>query len=443
MDRWILRLILILLYLHGRPLLADQPPRKALMGMFGKPVTNGIRVDSIMPGFTAQALQLKKNDVILAINGHETSTQDEFGKASAALRAGDVVTMTYLRNEKRKITTARAVMRPYELSADVEIKYDWVKFGKGFLRAIVRKPKGTRKLPCVLLIPGYGCGSIENYSKSYNGHLMQEWIRNGYAVVTVEKSGMGDSYDCVPCQEADLATDIASYDAAYTFMENLDFVDRDRLFIWGHSMGGVVAPEIARRHKPRGLMVFATVFRPWSEFLLEMHRIQKPLMEQWSFEQTEHFVRKIQKVYYEFFVLKKSPEQLYQNPEYSEIVKNELEYKSGSTNMWGRHWRFWQQIDSLNLAETWSHLNCPVLVLNGGSDYEQCAPLEPALIEATVNASHPGMAKRVEIKNLDHFMMVSADHREALKNFNEQAYIKGNFNYQLTDSIIKWLSTIP
>jgi hypothetical protein len=25
--------------------------------------------------------------------------------------------------------------------------------------------------------PGYGCGSIDNYAKSYNGKLMDEWLK--------------------------------------------------------------------------------------------------------------------------------------------------------------------------------------------------------------------------------------------------------------------------
>lgn len=443
MERWILRLILILLFLHGHPLLANHPPRKAYMGMHGRQVSEGIYVDSVIQGFTAHALQLRKGDIIIAINGELTLTQEEFSKVSSALRANDNIEISFLRTGKRIKTRALAVMRPYELSVGADINYDWVKFRNGYLRAIVRKPRSTGKLPCILLIPGYGCGSIENYSKSYNGRLMDAWIKNGYAVVTVEKSGMGDSYDCVPCSEADLLADIESYNAGYTYMESLSFADPNRLFIWGHSMGGIVAPVIAGWHKPKGVMVFGTVFRPWSEFLLEMHRVQKPLMEDWSYEQTEMFTRKIQKIYYEFFVLKRSPEELYKNPEYAHLVASELEYKTGQTNMWGRHWRFWQQIDSLNLAEAWAKLDCPVLVINGGTDYEQCAPIEPKLIEETVNGQHPGKATRVEIEDLDHFMMVSASRKEALKHFKDQEFTKGNFNNKITEATLNWLSTLP
>jgi hypothetical protein len=332
-----------------------------------------------------------------------------------------------------------AVMRPYEQSPIADVLYDWVKFRNGFLRSITRKPKGHTNPPCILLIPGYGCGSIENYATSYNGKLINEWLKAGYAVVTIEKSGLGDSYHCEPCSEVDLAADIESFDAGYNYMEQLPFVDKNNLFIWGHSMGGVIAPEIAKRHHPKGVMVFGTTFRPWSEFLLEMHRVQKPLLENLSFQETEIFTRKIQKIYYEFFVLRKTREQLLQIPEYKELVISELEYKEGSNDMWGRHWTFWPQIDSLNLAQSWQSLTCPVLILHGAADYESCSIVEPQLIKAAVNAVHPGNATMIVVPQLDHFMMKSANWEEARENFKQQQYNKGNFNYSIAAETINWL----
>ncbi|HEY1039146.1 MAG TPA: alpha/beta fold hydrolase [Bacteroidia bacterium] len=421
---------------------AQQKSRKAIMGLLLKPVENGLQVDSVIPETTGSALKIKKGDVVTSLNSNSVKTIQEYTTVATQFRADDKVSFDVIRNGKKVSLPGKAVMRPYEKSDIADITYDWVKFRKGYLRTIVRKPKGKDNLPCVLLIPGYGCGSIENYSTGYNGKLINEWLKNGYAVVTVEKSGLGDSYDCESCFEADLVTDIESFDAGYKYMETLSFVDKSKLYIWGHSLGGMVAPEIAKRHSPKGVMVFGTVFRPWSEFLLEMHRVQKPLLEGMSYEETEKFIRQIQKVYFEFFVLKKTLKQLYEIPEYKEIVAGEMEYKTTSNNMWGRHWRFWQQIDSLNLAESWKNTNCPVLVINGGTDYEQCAPIEPILIEQTVNEAHPGTATRVQIDDLDHFMMVSKTYKEAVENFRTQQYTKGNFNTKITDEIIKWMKEV-
>ncbi len=433
--------LIMLLCLAGKGF-SQSVQRKAMMGIRLSETEKGLRVDSILINSTGEFLKLKKHDILVSLNNKELKTIDAYNRIATQIRYNDQVSFKLIRGSKQLSLSGKALARPLETSAYADVFYDLVKFRQGYLRAITRKPKGKEHLPCILLIPGYGCGSIENYSGSYNGRLIDEWLKNGYAVVTIEKSGLGDSYNCEPCGEADLATDIESYHAGYMYMKSLAFADTSNLFIWGHSLGGMVAPEVAKRHHPKGVLVFGTVFRPWSEFLLEMHRIQKPLLEGMSYEDTEAFTRLIQKVYYEFFVLKRTREQLYANPEYKNIVATELEYKAGNTNMWGRHWRFWQQIDSLNLAKTWSSLSCEVLVLNGATDYEQCAPIEPILIEKTVNTMHPGNATRIQIEELDHFMMKSKTYEEAAANFKSQEYSKGNFNQAIADESIRWLNRV-
>jgi pimeloyl-ACP methyl ester carboxylesterase len=421
---------------------AAQPARKAIMGIQIKQVENGIRVDSILPVSSFKGTIIKKGDIITAINGKETKTTQQYAAIVSPLRAGENMTVTFLSEGKEKKLTAKAVMRPYETSPIADIQYDWVPFRGGQLRAITRKPKGKTNCPAILLIPGYGCGSIENYASSYNGKLLYEWVKAGYAVITVEKSGLGDSYDCVPCSEADLVNEIESFDAGYKYMEALSFVDKTNLFVWGHSMGGVVAPEVAKRHTPKGVMVFGCTFRPWSEFLLEMHRVQKPLLENMNYQQTEIFVRGIQQVYYEFFVLKKSPEQIAQMPAHKALALSDLGYKPGSNDMWGRHWRYWMQLDSLNMAETWKKVDAPVLILHGGTDYEQCSVVEPFMIRETVNEAHPGTATWITIDDLDHFMMKSSSWKEAAANFKSQQYAKGNFNFKIAEETVRWLNTV-
>lgn len=432
-------LFFLLLFVHTFSF-AQNPPRKAIIGAVVKAVDKGMRVDSVVAGSSVAALKLQKGDVVTEVNGKPVNSAAAYSAVVAPIRTGEKLTIKYLRNEQPMVASGSAVMRPYEQSNELaDVQYDWVKFRSGFLRAITRRPKGKTNLPAILLIPGYGCGSIENYMSSYNGKILTEWLKAGYAVVTIEKSGLGDSYNCEPCSEVDLKTDIESFDEGYKYMEQLPFVDKSSLYIWGHSMGGVIAPEIAKRHHPKGVMVFGTVFRPWSEFLLEMHRVQKPLLENQSFQQTEDFVRKIQKIYYELFVLKKTRDELHNNPEYRELVESELGWKEGSNDMWGRHWKFWPQIDSLNQAQSWKETDCQVLVIHGASDYESCSIVEPQLIERTVNEAHPHHATMIVIPQLDHFMMKSANWEEARDNFKAQQYNKGNFNYAIADETVKWL----
>ncbi len=433
------KLLLFLCIAFASTTHAQEPARKAFVGLMGQYTDKGIVADSIIPNSTLYKAGIQKGDTVKNINQQAVTTAASLNNATSGIRTGDKVSVTYSRAGKQKTKTVSAVMRPYETSDIAEVMYDWVAYKDCRLRTITRKPKGQTNVPCILLIPGYNCGSVENFSIGIYKNLMNEWIKAGYAVVTIEKSGLGDSYNCIPCSEADLVTDIGVFDAAYKYMESLPYVDKSKLFIWGHSMGGVIAPEIARKHKPKGVIVFATVFRPWSEFLLEMHRVQYPLDGK-SYAETETGVRGMQKIYYEFFRLKKSPAELYNVPEYRELVKTELEYKEGDNNMWGRHWRFWQQIDSLDLASSWTAVECPVLSIFGGADYIACSALEHQLIERTVNAAHPGNCTNITIPDIDHLIVQQADWKTAHKNFADKAYRESHFHYGFTKATIDWMN---
>ncbi|MBZ0098196.1 MAG: alpha/beta hydrolase, partial [Taibaiella sp.] len=284
---------------------AQEPARKALLGATGTFSAEGMKVDSIAPGSTLAAAGLKKGDILVTLNDKHIETAQQYYTFAADIRAGEKITITYTRNGAEKASIAKAVARPYETSALADVYYDWVPYQQCSLRAVTRKPKTIKKGPAVLLIPGYNCGSVENFSTGIYKHLIDEWLKLGFIVVTVEKSGLGDSYNCKPCSQVDLVTDMQTFDAAYRYMEHLPYADKNNLFIGGHSMGGVIAPEIARKHQPKGVVVFATVFRPWAEFLPEMHRVQFPL-DGHSYTKTEQDVRMIHRIYDEFFDDKKT-----------------------------------------------------------------------------------------------------------------------------------------
>jgi len=410
------------------------------MGANGSFSERGFAIDTVAVGSTLNSLGIRRTDTIVRLNDQAIKDAVGYNGIVAGIRTDDPVTIVFRRNGKEMAKKGKAIMRPYDTSSTADITYDWVPHGPCTLRTIICKPKGKTNVPAVLLVPGYNCGSIENYNQGSYGELIRSWIRNGFAVVTIEKSGMGDSYNCEPCMQVDLVNDIGVFNAGYQYMESLPYVDTNNLFIWGHSMGGIIAPEVAKLHRPRGVIVYATVFRPWSEFLLEMHRVQYPLDGK-SYTETEKDVRMMQKIYYELFRLKKSPAELYQNPEYKDMVTRELEFKSpGNTNMWGRHWRFWQQIDSLDMAASWSAVSCPVLSLFGGADFIACSELEHQLITKTVNATHPGNATHITIPDIDHLLIRNANWKEAHDNFANKAYRDSHFHYGFADTVNSWMA---
>ncbi len=417
-------------------------PRKAFMGIMVSERNTLLAIDSVLPGSTAEKLGLKKADNLMSINKIPISNLQTYQLVAGELNGGDDIEVNWLRNGKQYTAHATALSKPLFTAPWCDVLYQSLPAIGCTVRTIIYKPKNKTKAPGVFFIPGYNCGSIEGFATNFNGKMIEGWVKSGFVVYTVEKSGLGDSKGCKPCIAVDLQSDIDVFATAYRDFAQQPFTDRNNLFIWGHSMGGIIAPLIAQPGTTKGIIVFGTVFRPWSEFLLEMHRVQKPLLDSLNFIETETFSRLIQKVYYEFFVLKKTPGELYANPEYKKIVETELEYKPGKEDMWGRHWRFWQQLDSINLAKAWQDIDSKVMVFHGGADFIQCSAVEPYLIAEAVNRSHPGNATLETIPQLDHLLMHSKDFSDAAKNMAEKAYIKGNFDDRLLKKSIRWMKTV-
>lgn len=417
---------------------AQEPARKALLGATGTFSEEGMKIDSITPGSTLASAELIKGDILVTLNDKQIKTAQQYYTLAADIRAGEKVSVTYTRNSAEKASIAKAIARPFETSALADVYYDWVPYKQCSLRAVTRKPKNIKKGPAVLLIPGYNCGSVENFSTGIYKHLIDEWLKLGIIVVTVEKSGLGDSYNCKPCSQVDLVTDMQTFDAAYNYMERLPYADKNNLFIWGHSMGGVIAPEIARKHKPKGVIVFATVFRPWAEFLPEMHRVQFPL-DGHSYAKTEQDVRMIHRIYDDFFHEKKTVEELYQVPEYKELVLREFGYEKGNEDLWGRHYRYWQQIDSFDMAAAWSGVQCPVLSIFGGADFIACSELEHQLIERTVNSVHQGNCTHITIPDIDHLLLKNKDWKEAYDTFKDRTTWPDKFHFGFTRVVNQWM----
>ncbi len=418
--------------------------RIAWLGAYGKYISEGMSIDSTANGGSLAKIPLESGDLLISVNGTIVNNLQELRKSMRNVRENSELRIIYLRNgEKRKISISASPM-PFVSDPEMNIVYGWAPFREGNLRTIAYSPKGvSKKIPFVLLIPGYNCGSIENFINSYNGKLIRQLVRAGIGVFTIEKSGIGDSYNCVPCEEVDLATDIESFQEGYSNMQKLPIADPAKLYIFGHSMGGVIAPFTANATQkngipPAGVIAFATVFRPWFEFLLEMHRVQAPL-EGKSYTETETFVRQMQKVYYEFFVNKKSPATIAAIPDLKETAISEMDYKPNSTLLWGRHFKFWQQLDSIDLAGEWSAVDTRVLSIFGGADYIACAPLEHELLTKTVNASHPGYATHITIPDIDHIMVRNKDRAASMKHIADTNYMQVNYHKGLGEEIIKWI----
>jgi pimeloyl-ACP methyl ester carboxylesterase len=108
-----------------------------------------------------------------------------------------------------------------------------------------------------------------------------------------------------------------------------------------------------------------------------------------------------------------------------QIIAEHPEWKSSwydsPDGQYGRPAAFYQQLQALNLGETWQDVNEPVLVIHGAAD-NIMSRADSEAIAQVVNQVHPGGARYLEIDGMTHGFTV-----------------KGKFCEELVPTILTWM----
>ena len=140
--------------------------------------------------------------------------------------------------------------QPSEQLEGHEVTYSSVQVPGGYrLRTIITTPlrgEPATRLPALLYIQGLPCASVDrpNSPEAVDTRLIHAIAKSGYITMRIDKPGLWDSQG-PPCIEIDFETELAGYVAAAEQLKSLPQVDPDRVYIFGHSMGEVMAPYVA------------------------------------------------------------------------------------------------------------------------------------------------------------------------------------------------------
>lgn len=114
------------------------------------------------------------------------------------------------------------------------------------LRGWLYKPQNKIKSSCIIMTHGYNC--IKEF---YLDKWAEVFAKSGHAVVVYDNRNFGDSDGDVR-QEIDPWQQVRDYRHAITFAQTLEFVDPDKIGIWGTSLSGghvLVVAAIDKRVK--------------------------------------------------------------------------------------------------------------------------------------------------------------------------------------------------
>ena len=279
------------------------------------------------------------------------------------------------------------------------VLYDFVTNSHGEkLRTFVTRPNNiTGKVPTIFFVGWLSCDSMEspdaNAADGF-GMLLRRLIeQSGYATVRMDKPGVSESQG--NCAKTDFESEMSGWQAAFDAMAKYAFIDLDRVFVVGLSNGGGFSPLAAGNHPVRGFVSCGSWGRTWYEHMLDLER--RRLAEEKKAPAEVNAEVKAFAEFYELYLMKgMTPGQ---------VIAGHQEWKSlwydAPDGQYGRPSAFYQQLQALNLGEVWQKVAAPVLVIRGATD-SVMSQADSESIAQTVNQTHPGNARYMQIEGMTH-----------------------------------------
>ena len=384
-------------------------------------------VRGLIPGGSAAACGIEVDDLILRFAEREVSSRRVLADALQGFREGDRCQAVVQRGDETKTIEISFKGRPLESAEDFAILYDVVTTDDAKLRSITTRPKAEGKQPAILFIQGLQTTTTEFQAGRSN--TIKEFIygmtRRGFVVMRCEKSGVGDSTG-EPASEAGFEVETAGFGEAFEKLASYDFVDPERIYVFGHSMGGIMAPLIAPGKKSAGIVVFGTGLRPWSEYLVTNTRRQMKLGGV-PFGDIDDALRDYARLHFYTLVEKWTIEKLEkERPELKEAAR--AIYPDG-LHYGGRHLSFFQELEDANMPRAWTAVEAPVLAIHGEYDWVSSADDHEGIAEI-VNAQKPGRGRFLSLPGTFH----GFDLHESLEDSLRNAF-RGPFNERLLDEV--------
>lgn len=420
--------------------LADDLARRADLGTAIAPPSDGKppRVVRFRAGSVLEGAGLKVGDELAAIGtsrapripGDPAADGNAFGAFVRAARGGDTLKLRVRRgSETLDVQVVLPAMRRESVDG-VDVVYGSVVTPRGYrVRTYISRPKGAvGRLPLVVFIPWLSCGPVENPLGVRDGWSMMihTVMREGGAqVVRIEKPGVGDS-EGPDCSEADLDHDMDAFRAGIRAALRDPGADPQRLYLFGGSVGGALAPILVRDHDVRGLIVTGGFTQTWLEHMLDIERRRLVLSGQ-----APAAVNAAMRAFGGFYdrVLNRgdTPAQaLAAHPEWKPY------WYDGPAHQYGRPIRYYQQLQRLDVEDAWQRVAVPTLVVWGEYDWIM-GRAESDRAVAILATRDPKLATYEIRPRMNHHFDAFPD---ALAAFKEEG---GKYDAGAAEAMVRWL----
>ena len=379
-------------------------PRRAFLGAelpaddvaFGP---TGMTIAGVSRGGMADRAGLVAGDRIVSLGELPVRDPCELDVALRAAGGRERVQIAYAHStvKRGKSTTPALTMRevavvplPHEAGAT----YGELAVAGARLRTLVMR--AAKATACVYVIQGIACESIDHAAtpEAPLAGLVAGWVEAGFDVVRVDKRGVGDS-EGERCDRVDFATERADTAAAYAFAAAHARERRVPLVVFGHSVGGVLAPVVAKA--AAAIVVYGAPVQRWLACLSASVRRQ--------------------------LELRSAPREVIE----LELRKLDDLARLGELN--GRSALYHVQLDAINVEAAWRAITSPVLVVRGELDWVVDADDQSRIGELAL-----GGATIADVPNLDHLLGWHADRAASLRDYGI-----GRFDPSIVTCTAEWI----
>ena len=411
--------------------LADSLPRRADTGAAVAPPEAGraARIVRFRDASPLEKAGLRVGDEILALDGHALGDGLAFERWRR-LKSGRAVAITAKAGGAiREIVVDVPPMREESIPG-VEVRYGEARSELGYrVRTYTSRPIGAKgRLPLVVFIPWLSCGAVESPLAAGDGWtrmLRDVMAGSGMQVVRVEKPGVGDS-EGPDCAQSDLEHDMAAFRAGIRAALADPGADAAQLYLFGGSIGGALAPVLAREFDVKGVIASGGYSRTWLEHMLDIERRRLTLSGKVPLEVTAA-MRGFAGFYERVLNGGQTPAQaIAANPQWKALWYDAPEHQ------YGRPIRYYQQLQRLEVEDAWHQLRAPALMVWGEHDWIMGRD-EAERAVAIVKARDPKGVTYVVRSGMNHHFDAFADAAAA---FKEEG---GRYDEGAARAMVEWL----
>ena len=415
-----------ILWTAAAPGLGAELPRRAVLGA-GVAGENGVHVTFVVPDSAAARAGLKAGDAVTSIEAAAPQTAAAFIALVKSEPTGKPLDFHIVRDGVARTLAVTLAPAPEEHDPQVRTSYESVSVDGSLRRTLVTVPTAEHgKYPAVLILGGIGCFSVDNAADAQDAYmrLAHDLGRDGIVTMRLEKSGIGDSQGAA-CTTVDLLSEMRSYDVALSALRSHAHVDGSRIYLFGHSIGTLMAPRIANKGGIAGVIIADGVGRNWIEY--ELINLRRQLELGGDAPAKIDAIMADKEFCMHGLLIEKQPE--------ADLERVRPACKD--LNTYPAPAGYLQQAAALNIAEPWTNFALPLLAIYGSGDFIT-DEADHHRIVAIVNATPPGSAALTVIPGMDHHFDVAGTQQQAydLRVKNGKS---GPYDAQLSNAVLDWL----